>query len=228
VSELESHSFAGSMDQWRQTSFIFFDLGAMNLIAGAGAGFFFSLPLQVMGFGANSFWLGIFFILVGLVSWKARRLPILVPLVVIAVDLWNTIRILPLYSRATYVVLVQISFVIPLAFMLVLMVRARLKGKASAPSPPLLVANRKEALALLSSMLVSVGVGLGGLVLFSNYLLQRIAEATNPLINIFHDLFLVPALLLLFPIGTAVGELIWITASRFYLRGYEVSAYIRY
>jgi len=66
------------------------------------------------------------------------------------------------------------------------------------------------------------------LLLFSKYGVNQIAEATNPFINIFQDLLLVPALLLCFPLGAALGELIWLQASRFYLQGFELSDFIRY
>jgi parallel beta-helix repeat protein len=226
---------AGHLDQWQQVSFIFFDLGAMNLIAGAGAAFFYSIPLSALGFRGSSFWLGLLFILIGLAAWKARRLPIVVPLIVIAIDLWNTVSLLPLYDRYGYVVLVQSSFVLPLVLMLLSMLRGRLKqgifgsvGKESTSSTPAAIRSGREALALLTSMLVSVGMGLTVLLLFAHYCLDRIAEASNPLINIFHDLFLVPALLLLFPLGAALGELVWMRASCFYLNGNEISVFIRY
>jgi hypothetical protein len=236
VSRHQPHDLrARHLAQWQQASFIFFDLGAMNLIAGAGAAFSYSIPLYALGFRVNSFWLGLFFILIGLASWKARRLPIVVPLVVIAVDLWNTVRMLLLYDRFGYVVLVQSSFVLPLVLMLLSMLRARFRQgifssveKDSASSTPTVIRSGKEALALVTSMLLSVGMGLTVLLLFSNYALNQIAEATNPLINIFHDLVLVPLLLLLFPLGAALGELIWMRASRFYLSSHEISIFGRY
>src|SRR5436853_5007620 len=84
VSKHQPHDLrAGHLDQWPQVSFIFFDLGAMNLIAAAGVAFFYSIPLGALGFRGSSFWLGLLFILAGLASWKARRLPIVVPLVII-------------------------------------------------------------------------------------------------------------------------------------------------
>ena len=226
---------AGHLDQWRQLSFIFFDLGAMNLIAGAGVAFFYSIPLGALGFRGSSFWLGLLFILAGLASWKARRLPIVVPLVIIAIDLWNTVRLLPLYDRFGYVVLVQSSFVLPLVLILLSMLRARLKRrsfgslhKESVVAAPSVISGGKEVLALLTSMLVSVGMGLALLLLFCNYLLTPIAESPNPLMNLFHDLFVVPALLLLFPLGAALGELVWMRASRFYLSGHDISNFVRY
>jgi parallel beta-helix repeat protein len=236
VSKHQPHDLrARHFDQWQQISFIFFDLGAMNLIAGAGVAFFYSIPLGALGFRGSSFWLGLLFILAGLASWKARRLPIVVPLVIIAIDLWNTVRMLPLYDRFGYVVLVQSSFVLPLVLILVSMLRARLKlrsfgslHKESVVAAPAAVSRGKEVLALLTSMLVSVGMGLALLLLFCHYLLTPIAESSNPLINLFHDLFVVPALLLLFPLGAALGELVWMRASRFYLSGYDISIFIRY
>jgi parallel beta-helix repeat protein len=226
---------AGHLDQWQQVSFIFFDLGAMNLIAGVGAAFFYSIPLGALGFRSSSVWLGCVFILIGFAAWKARRLPIIVPLAIIAVDLWNTGRIFPLFDRAGYVVLVQSSFVVPLVLMLLSMLRARLKQgifgsvkKESIPASKTIISNGKEALALLTSMLVSVGTGLTVLLLFSRYLLNPIAEAANPTINLFHDLFLVPALLLLFPLGAALGELVWMRAGRFFLSSHEISIFVRY
>lgn len=222
------------LDYWRQISFILFDLGAMNLIAGIGVIFFHSNPLALLGFTSRSLWLGLFFVLAGLISWKVRRLPAIVPLLIIIGDLWNTFRILPLYERAGYVVLVQSSFVLPLVFILVSMLRARLKriGSGSAPPPNVpasaTIRSGKEGLALLSSMLVSVGMGLTVLLLFSNYCVNQIAEATNPFINLFHDFLLVPMLLLCFPLGAALGEFIWLQVSRLYLRGYELADFIRY
>jgi parallel beta-helix repeat protein len=230
-----SKSQPGHLDQWQQVSFIFFDLGAMNLIAGAGAALFYSIPLYALGFRSSSFWLGLIFVAAGIVSWKARRLPVIVPLAIIAVDLWSTVRALPLYERYGYVVLVQTSFVLPLVFMLLSMLRARLKQgmsdlaeKENTSSTSMATHPGKEVLALLTSMLVSVGMGLSVLLLFSKYCLTPIAEATNPFINIFHDLFLVPALLLLFPLGAALGELLWIRVSRFFLSGHEIAIFIRY
>lgn len=226
--------FRVHLDYWRQISFILFDLGAMNFIAGIGVTFFHSNPLALLGFTSRSLWLGLFFVLAGLISWKVRRLPAIVPLLIIIGDLWNTIRILPLYERAGYVVLVQSSFVMPLVFILVSMLRARLKRIGSGSTPPTslpasaAIRSGKEGLALLSSMLVSVGMGLAVLLLFSNYCVNQIAEATNPFINLFHDFLLVPMLLLCFPLGAALGEFIWLQASRLYLRGYELADFIRY
>jgi len=232
VNKHRPHDSRSPLDQWRQASFILFDLGAMNLIAGAGAAFSYSIPLYVLGFRSSSFWLGLLFVLAGLACWKLRRLPIIVPLLIIAGDLWNTVRMLPLFDRAGYIVLVQTSFVLPLVFMLVSMLRARLKRGSFSPvhpaSTPGVIHGGKEILALLTSMLVSVGAGLTALLLFSNYGLTPIAEATNPFINMFHDLLLVPLLLLLFPLGAALGELVWVRVSGFYLSDHEISNFIRY
>ena len=234
MNQFPTDAVRGRLDQWRQISFILFDLGAMNLIAGAGAAFFYSNPLLLLGFTRSSVWLGLFFLLAGLFTWKVHRLPAIVPLLIIIVDLWNTVRILPLYERAGYVVLVQISFVLPLLFMLLSILRAQIKRVSSGvsyyeiPSSSGPIRSGNEAIALMSSMLVSVGTGLAVLLLFSKYAVNQIAEATNPFINIFHDFLLVPLLLLLFPMGAALGELVWLRASRLYLSGYELSDFVRY
>ena len=191
MNKTQPHLSGGLPQQWRQASFIFFDLGVMNVIGGAGAAFFYSLPLHALGFRLSSFWLGMFFILIGLASWKARRLPIAVPAVIIAVDLWNTIRLLPQYELAAGVFLVQISFVLPLALMLISMLRARMKFRGVRQKVSASAVNMgtgKEAMSLLSSMFASVGAGLAALLLFAKYAMPAITESTNPLINIFHDL----------------------------------------
>jgi parallel beta-helix repeat protein len=218
--------------QRQQISFIFFDLGAMNVIAGVGASFYL-IPLLALGFRASSFWLGLLFIVAGFASWKMRRLPVIVPLVIIGIDLWNTVRMLPLYERYGYVVMAQTSFVLPLVFVLTSMLRARLKrGLFKKPDhsdqAPSMLTSTKDVLALLTSMLVSVGTGLGLLVLFSGRFLTWIAESPNPLVNMFHDAFVIPALLLLFPLGAALGELIWLRVGSLYLTRHEVSIFIRY
>ena len=125
MAKYRTHDLRGHLDQWRQITFILFDLGAMNLLAGVGVTVFYSDPLALLGFTSRSFWLGLFFVLGGLLTWKLRRLPAIVPLVIIVGDLWNTITILPTFNRAGYVVLVQTSFVLPLVFILISILRAR-------------------------------------------------------------------------------------------------------
>ena len=232
----QPREFRAQLDHWRQVSFVLFDLGAMNFLAGIGVTFFHSNPLALLGFTSRSLWLGLFFVLGGLISWKLRRLPAIVPLLIIIGDLWNTIRILPLYERAGYVVLVQSSFVLPVVFILVSILRDRLKrpGSRSAPrhpsevNAPVAIHSSKEAVALLSSMFVSVGMGLTVLLFFSNYCVNQLAGATNPFLNMFHDFLLVPALLLCFPLGAALGEFVWLKGSRLFLRGYQLADFVRY
>jgi hypothetical protein len=210
-------------------SFICFDLGVMNVIGGAGAALFYSIPLQAMGFASSSLLLGMFFIVIGLTSYKVPRLPTMVPIVIIVADVCNTIWFLPKYELAAGVVLVKISFLVPLLLTGISLVRVRLKLRSAKPdhyTPQ--IGSGKQAFALLSSMFVSVGAGIAALLLFARYAMPPLTESTNPLINIFHDLLLVPALLLLFPLGAALGELMWMQASRFYLSGYELALFIRY
>jgi hypothetical protein len=216
---------------WRQVAFICFDLGVMNVIAGIGVAFFYSVPLYYLGFRASSFWLGMFFILAGLCSYKLRRLPSFVVIIIIGIDALNTISNLPDYEVAAGVVLVKISFLLPLVFTLIWMLRGRWKPKS--PQPEIIhdetrVGSGKSALALLSSMFFSVGAGLTALLLFVKYVLPRFTESNNSLVNIFHDLFVVPVFLFLFPLGLALGEYVWMQASRFYLRGSELALFIRY
>jgi parallel beta-helix repeat protein len=230
----QARDFRAHLHHWRQVSFVLFDLGAMNFLAGVGVTFFHSNPLALLGFTSRSLWLGFFFVLGGLLSWKVRRLPAIVPLLIIIGDLWNTIKILPLYERAGYVVLVQSSFVLPLLFILISILRDRLKRPGSAsPHPPSVDASAaihssNEALALLSSMFVSVGMGLTVLLFFSYYCVNQLAGATNPFINMFHDFLLVPALLLCFPLGAALGEFVWLQGSRLFLRGLQPADFVRY
>ena len=215
--------------EWRQMSFICFDLGVMNFIGGAGAAFLYSMPLQHMGFGLGSLWLGLFFILLGLNSYKVR-LPFFVGLFIIVADALNTALFLPKYEVAAGIFLVKLSFLLPLFLTLTSILRVRLKLKSPRPESSQFTAIKrgKEAFALLSSIFLSVGTGMAALLLFATYALPPITQATNPLINIFHDLFLVPALLLLFPVGAALGELMWGWASRFYLSGPQLTLFLRH
>ncbi len=215
--------------EWRQVSFICFDLGVMNVIGGAGVTLFDSLNLYYLGFGLNSLWLGLFFILIGLVLFKVH-LPLQVGLLVILADAVNTVYFLPKYALAAGVFLVKLSFLAPLGLTMISILRVRLKLKKPRPEIGRFTAigRTKEALGLLSSMFVSVGVGMAALLLFAKYALPAITSATNPLINIFHDLFLVPALLFVFPLGIALGELIWVGASRFYLSGPQLALFLRH
>ena len=226
MSTSRSHFSVSVPSHWRQVSFICFDLGVMNLIGGAGAAFFYSRPLFALGFAFSSFWLGIMFILIGLGAHAVQRLPSLVAVLIILADVVNTIYSLPNYDLAAGVVLVKLSFLLPLLLTLVMMLRARLGLQK--PEAASAMSHSKEALALLTSMFISVGAGMTALLLFVEYAMPAITQATNPLINIFHDLVLVPALLLLFPLGAAFGEFIWMRASRFYLTVSELDLFIRY
>ena len=229
VSRSESTLRVSFPAEWRQMSFLCFDLGVMNLIGGTGAAFFYSMPLYHLGFGLNSLWLGLFFILFGLNSYKVR-LPFFVGLLIIVADALNTALFLPKYALAAGIFLVKLSFLLPLFLTLVSILRVRLKLKSPRLESSRLAAigRGREVFALLSSIFVSVGTGMAALLLFATYALPAITQATNPLINIFHDLFLVPALLLLFPVGAALGELIWGWASRFYLTGPQLAPFLRY
>src|SRR5215208_94972 len=212
---------------WRQVSFICFDLGVMNVIGGIGADFFQSRPLYYLGFNYRSVSLGVLFILIGLAAHAVRRLPTLVAVLIIVADAVNTIYSLPRYDQGAGIVLVKLSFLLPLLLTLIMMLRTHLKLHTPRPDS-VAMGHSKEAVALLSSMFISVGAGMAALLLFVEYAMPAITQATNPLINIFHDLVLVPALLLLFPLGAAFGELIWMRASRFYLTISELDLFIRY
>lgn len=215
--------------EWRQLSFICFDLGVMNVIGGAGAAFFHSMPLYFLGFRFSSLWLGAVFILTGLASYRVR-LPLALGIVIIIADALNTILFLPEYALTSGVFLVKLSFLAPLFLTLVSIVRVQLKLKKPRldSSHFTVIGRRKEAFALLSSMFVSVGTAMAALLLFVGYALPAMTTATNPVINIFHDLVLVPAFLLLFPVGAALGELIWVAASRFYLSGPQLALFLRH
>lgn len=216
---------------WRQVSFICFDLGVINVIGGVGAGYFYSQPLFALGFGRSSVSLGVLLILMGLAAYQSRRLPSIVPIVIIVADILNTVYFLPKFELAGGVVLVKISFLVPVFLLLISMLRVGLKLRSPKPEENRRAATLgagKEVFALLSSIFVSVGAGIVALLLFAHYAMPVITEATNPLINIFHDLFLVPALLFLFPLGAAAGELLWLLASRFYLSGNQLALFVRY
>jgi len=229
VSRSQSNLRVNFPAEWRQMSFICFDLGVMNFIGGVGAAFFYSMPLQHLGFGLGSLWLGMVFILLGLNSYKTR-LPLFAGLLIIVADALYTVLFLPKYDLAAGIFLVKLSFLLPLFLTLISILRVRLKLKSPRPERSRFTAIRrgKEVFALLSSMFVSVGTGMAALLLFATYALPAITQATNPLINIFHDLFLVPALLLLFPVGAALGELLWSWASRFYLSGPQLTLFLRH
>lgn len=214
---------------WRQVSFICFDLAVLNVIGGIGAADFYSVPLQALGFARSSISLGVFFILVGLAAYKVPRLPAVVPVVIVVADILNTVLFLPKFELAGGVVLVKISFLAPVLLVFISMLRVGLKlRQPEEQRAAVTMKSGKEALALLSSMFVSVGTGLAALLLFAKYAMPLLTESTNPLINIFHDFLVVPALLLLFPLGAAAGELLWVRASRIYLNGDELELFIRY
>src|SRR5436190_20554897 len=129
VSRSESNLRVNFPAEWRQMSFLCFDLGVMNVIGGAGAAFFYSMPLYHLGFGLNSLWLGLFFILFGLNSYKVR-LPFFVGLLIIVADALNTALFLPKYALAAGIFLVKLSFLLPLFLTLVSILRVRLKLKS--------------------------------------------------------------------------------------------------
>lgn len=216
---------------WRQVSFICFDLAVINVIGGAGAAHFYSQPLHALGFGRSSLALGVLLILIGLAAYQAQRLPTIVPIVIIVADVVNTIYFLPKFELAGGVVLVKLSFLIPVFLVFISMLRMTLKLRVPGPEEvrqDVTIGSGRQALALLSSMFVSVGTGMAALLLFAHFVMRALTEASNPFINIFHDLVLVPALLLLFPVGAALGELIWLQASRFYLTSNELAQFVRY
>jgi hypothetical protein len=224
-SDIEPRSDVPS--HWRQVSFIAFDLGVMNIIAGVGVAFFYSVPLWYLGFRTSSIWLGMFFILAGLFCYRLRRLPSAVAITIIVIDALNTILRLRAYPAVEAVVLVKISFLLPLIFTLIWMWRLKLKGaKPEIQHEATPIGSGKTALVLLSSMVVSVGAGLTALLLFIKYALPPITESSNLLINIFHDLFLAPVFLFLFPLGLAIGELAWMQGSR--LSSNELALFLRY
>lgn len=243
---------ASGLDGWRTASFIFFDLGAMNLIAGVLFILFRPLPLWALGFSPASFWIGILFVMLGLLSWRIPTLPKFVSGIIVFISLAEIIRLIPHYERAAAVVLAQISFVLPTLFVTIGLLRRQLREKvarqaernaAGDNSSPNVYRDLssasgihdrksggiKEAAALFSSMLLCVGFGLAALLIFASYLLPLIAASTNPFVNMFSDIVVIPLLLILFPLGAALGEFIWVAAgSRWFLSKRQLVEFIRY
>jgi nitrous oxidase accessory protein NosD len=214
---------------WRQVSFLCLDLGVLNIIGAIGAVNFHSQSLYALGFWRSSFTLGLVLLIVGLAAYKVHRWPSVFAIVVIAADVINTICFLPKHALEAGVVLVKLSFLLPLIATLYSMMRVRLGLRSPATHRlGVSIGRGKDLFAFSSSMFVSVGAGLTALLLFAIYALPAITEATNPLINIFHDLFLLPALLLLFPLGATIGELIWVRANGLNLNDGELTLFIRY
>jgi nitrous oxidase accessory protein NosD len=214
---------------WRQVSFLCLDLGVLNIIGGAGSAYFSSKSLYALGFARSSFTLGLLLLFIGLTAYKVRRLPSVFAIVAIAADAINTIYFLPGFTMQAGVVMVKLSFLTPLIATLVSMLRVRLGFKSPASYRVGVRTRRvKELLAFSSSMFFSVGPGMIALLLFTIHALPAITQLNNPFINIFHDLFLLPALLLIFPLAATVGELIWVRETRFYFNAGELTLFVRY
>lgn len=220
----------------RRASFTLFDLGALNLLGGVGAVSFHSAFLWSWGFRTSSVLAGLFFIALGLFAGRLfgrhRRIAHWAYAGVLLLHVSESFSALKNYERAFGALLVQLSFVLPSVSALYLLLRSRVTGggdqrAAAGPS-----AERRpralRSLALLSSTLLSVGFGLGLLLAFLVYALPAILNSPNPYVYAYHDFVVVPAVLLCFPLGLALGEGLWLCLARAVTGGKGMADYVRY
>ena len=221
----------------RRASFILFDLGALKILGGAGAVWFNSVFLGWWGFRSSSILVGLFFITTGLFAGRLfsgqRRVSHWVYAAVLLLHISESFSALSHYERAFGVMLVQLSFVLPSVSALYLLLRNKVRGaggQAGTGVGPGTVKQpqARQGLALLSSMLLSVGCGLGLLLAFFVYPLPAILNSPNPYVNLYHDFVVLPAILICFPAGLMVGEGLWLCLGWMVLGGRGTTDYVRY